>query len=143
MVITPLKTEKADAHFDEESRIAYIEYRGLLTADESLAVYDWLGDLMEEVGIDGVYGEVFDFRTVREFATDNLMEARRNSRRYNMRNDVRRLPVAMIVANYYQEEILRGPMKNVEENKRKAIVWNMDDAVAFLHDWHSQQKQEE
>jgi hypothetical protein len=140
MAITELKTEKADARFDEESRIAYIEYRGILTAEESLAIYDWLADLVQELGIENIYGEIFDFREVSEFASDNLMEARRNSRRYNMRNRIRKLPVAMIVSNYYQEEILRGPMQNVEENKRKAVVWNMDDAIAFLHDWHARQK---
>ena len=141
MTISPLKTEKASAYYDEESHIAFVKYSGLLTADESLAVYDWLGDLLQEVGLDNMYGEVFDFRKVSEFATDNLMDARRNSRRYNMRNNVRRLPVSMIVSNYYQEEILRGPMQNVEENKRKSIVWNMDDAIAFLHEWHEKQKE--
>lgn len=143
MAIEKLKTEKASAYFDEESRIAYIEYRGLLTADESLAVYDWLADLVQELGIENVYGEIFDFRKVREFATDNLMEARRNSRRYNMRNRIRKLPVAMLVSNYYQEEILRGPMKNVEENKRKTIVKTMEEALTFLHEWHAKQKQED
>lgn len=142
MTISPLKTEKANAYYDEESHIAFVKYSGLLTADESLAVYDWLGDLLQEVGLDNMYGEVFDFRKVSEFATDNLMDARRNSRRYNMRNNVRRLPVSMIVSNYYQEEILRGPMQNVEENKRKTIVWNMDDAIAFLNEWHEKQKQD-
>jgi hypothetical protein len=143
MAITELKTEKADARFDEESRIAYIEYRGILTAEESLAIYDWLADLVQELGIENIYGEIFDFREVSEFASDNLMEARRNSRRHNMRNRIRKLPVAMIVSNYYQEEILRGPMQNVEENKRKTVVWNMDDAIAFLRDWHARQKQED
>lgn len=143
MTISALKTDRASAYFDEETHIARIKYSGLLTADESLAVYDWLGDLLQEVGLDNIYGEIFDFRLVREFASDNLMEARRNSRRYNMRNNVRRLPVAMIVSNYYQEEILRGPMQNVEENKRKTIVWNEADAVAFLVEWHEKQKQEQ
>jgi hypothetical protein len=49
----------------------------------------------------------------------------------------------MIVSNYYQEEILRGPMQNVEENKRKTVVWNMGEAIAFLHEWHQTQKQEQ
>lgn len=142
MSISPLNKDKASALFDEDSHIAFIKYSGILTADESLAVYDWLGDLIQELGVENVYGEIFDFREVQEFASDNLMEARRNSRRYNMRNRVRLLPVAMIVSNYYQEEILRGPMQNVEENKRKAIVRTMDDALTFLHEWHAEQEQE-
>lgn len=136
----PLQMDKATARYDEESKIAFIKYKGVLTAEESTAVYDWLHDLIEVIGLDEIYGEVFDFREVTEFAPDNLMQARRNSRRYNMRNNVRRLPVAMIISSFYQEEILRGPMQNVEENKRKAIVWEEDEAVAFLKEWHVDQE---
>lgn len=137
MLPDPLHHEKAQAHYDEASRIAYITYTGLLDAEASTAVYDWLADLVDAVGVDGIYGEIFDFRKVQEFMADNLMQARRSSRRYNMRHNVRRFPVAMIISNYYQEEILRGPMQNVEENKRKTIVWNPEDALAFLHEWHA------
>ena len=137
MAIEPLQRENAEAQFDEESRIAYITYRGQLDADATNAVYDWLSNLVQEIGMENLFGEIFDFREVKEFMPDNLIEARRNSRRYNMRNDVRSLPVAMVISNYYHEEILRGPMQNVEENKRKAIVWNMENAEAFLYGWHA------
>ncbi len=140
MSIVPLKMEQASAYYDEESKIAFVKYSGVLSAEESTAVYDWLADLVEAIGLDSIYGEVFDFREVKEFAPDNLMQARRNSRRYNMRNNVRRLPVAMIISNFYQEEILRGPMQNVEENKRKTLVHEMDDALAFLKGWHEEQE---
>lgn len=137
MPFTPLETDTVTATYDDDTRIATISYQGLLGADTTIAVYDWLGDLIDEVGFENLYGEIFDFRNVREFLPDNLMEARRKSRRYNMRNNVRRLPVAMIVSSHYQEEILRGPLQNVEENKRKTIVWTMEDAIAFLHAWHA------
>lgn len=141
MAIHNLTMDKAEAHFDPESKIAFITYRGELTAEESTAVYDWLADLIESVGLDNIYGEIFDFREVTEFAADNLMQARRNSRRYNMRNNVRGLPVAMVISNFYQEEILRGPMQNVEENKRKTVVWKMEEAVAFLQKYHSTEQE--
>ncbi|MEL6306808.1 MAG: hypothetical protein AAFN11_17300 [Chloroflexota bacterium] len=142
MAIADLSIEKADARYDEETKIAYITYRGSLTADESTAVYQWLAELMDTVGLEGVYGEVFDFRKVTEFEPDNLMQARKKSRRYNLRNNGRKVPVAMVVASFIQEETLRGPMQNVEENKRKTIVWKMDEAVQFLHDWHAENSSE-
>ena len=141
MSITALEHPNAKAHYDDEHGIVYVTYTGLLTAEASVAVYDWLGDLIAEVGIDMMYGEVFDFRDVEEFMPDNLLEARRKSRGYNLRNNVKKLPVAMIVSNFYQEEILRGPMQNVEENKRKRIVRNLADAIAFLHEWHAEQEE--
>jgi hypothetical protein len=45
--------------------------------------------------------------------------------------------VAMVVKDFYQEEILRGPMQNVQENRRKSIVRSMDEARAFLDEWHT------
>ena len=42
----------------------------------------------------------------------------------------------MICANFYQEEILRGPMQNVPENQRKRIVRTEDEALEFIEEWH-------
>lgn len=137
MAIEPLKQDTVDAHLDADSGIVYITYRGVLSADVTTAVYNWLADVVQAVGIENLYGEIFDFCKVTEFLPDNLVAARRRSRRYNMRHNVRRLPVAMIVSNYYQEELLRGPLQNVEENQRKTIVRSLDEARAFLDRWHT------
>lgn len=136
MPIPELEHECATARYDQDTGIVYITYSGLLDSSVSTAVYDWLADLIATLGIDQLYGEIFDFRAVTEFMPENLIDARRNSRRYNMKNNVKKLPVAMIVKDFVQEEILRVPMQNVKENERKTIVQNMDDAVAFLHAWH-------
>lgn len=136
MVFLPLKHPKATARYDEETGIIYVNYSGLLDGETSTAVYNWLGDLTAAIGIEKMRGEVFDFRDVTEFMPDNLMDARRNSRRYNMRNNIKQLPVAMIVKDFYQEEILRGPMQNVKENQRKTIVWSPEEALTFIEDWH-------
>ena len=138
MSIPTLDIEKATAIFNADERIVMVTYRGLLDGETSTQVYNWLADLIETIGIENIYGEIFDFRDVQEFMPDNLMDARRNSRRHNLKNNVKKLPVVMVISNHVQEEILRGPMQNVEENKRKTIVWNMDDAHAFLNQWHAE-----
>jgi uncharacterized protein (DUF1919 family) len=137
MAILPLEHPHARAVYDEETRIAYITYSGFLNAEASTAVYNWLADVNTQFGTP--YGEVFDFRAVTEFAPDNLMEARKKSRRRNLRPEIHNLPVAMVVKDYYQEEILRGPMQNVPENQRKTIVRTIEEAVQFLHEWHERQ----
>jgi hypothetical protein len=139
MAVTPLEHPNAKAHFDEDTRIAFIRYSGYLTAEVSTVVYDWLADVNQAYGVP--YGEVFDFRDVTEFMPDNILEARKKSRRRNLRGEVHHMPVAMIVKDYYQEEILRGPMQNVPENPRKTIVKAMDEALAFLHQWHARNPQ--
>ncbi|PJF33434.1 MAG: hypothetical protein CUN57_02205, partial [Phototrophicales bacterium] len=83
-------------------------------------------------------GEVFDFRGVDTFGPDNLFEARKKSRGFNLKQNVSDIPVAMICANFYQEEILRGPMQNVPENPRKMIVHNEAEALQFIRDWHNE-----
>jgi hypothetical protein len=136
MLIPDLETPNASAHYDDAERIAYIAYKGYLTAEHSGAVYRWLHDLIQEVGSQHIYGEIFDFREVQEFMPDNLMDARKRSRGLNLRINLQ-FPVAMVVKDFYQEEILRGPMQNVQENRRKSIVRSMDEARAFLDEWHT------
>ena len=136
--MTSLQFDKAKALYDAEARIVYVTYRGLLTSDDSTKVYQWLHELMVKLGSENLYGEIWDFREVQEFLPDNLMDARKKSRGLNLRINVD-FPVAMIVKDFYQEEILRGPMQNVPENTRKAIVRSMDEAHQFLADWHAAQ----
>jgi len=137
MSFPPLEHEHAHAAYDPETRIATITYRGNLNADASAAAYEWLGNLTREIGTEQLYGEIFDFRQVTEFMPDNLMDARKQSRRFNLKTNVN-FPVAMIVKDFYQEEILRGPMQNVKENARKTIVKSVDEALAFMQEWHAQ-----
>lgn len=137
-MIAPLELEKVHAHYQAEERIAYIRYSGILGSDDSAAAYRWLSELIDAVGIEQIYGEIFDFREVRQFQPDNLIDARKNSRKLNLKIDIHSTPVAMIVHDAVQEEILRGPMRNVPENKRKRIVQSREEAIAFFDEWHTQ-----
>lgn len=135
-MIERLELEHVTAYYDSDTRIIHIRYHGLIDAQTPTEAYGYIHRVIETVGFDNIYGQIFDFREVVEFSTDNLMEARKKSRRLNMRRATQRLPVAMIVKDFYQEEILRGPMQNVPENQRKAIVTSMDEALQFFEQWH-------
>jgi len=141
MTYPPLSQENAEARYDADNRIVFVRYHGALTADASSAVYEWLETLIRTYGSETIYGEIWDFREVTQFMPDNIMDARKNSRRINLRMDTKSIPVAMVVKDFFQEEILRGPMKNVPENQRKSIVRNMNDAHAFLDAWHARQRE--
>lgn len=131
-----LESLNASARYDEESDLIRVTYRGVLDATATATVYSWLAELFKTLDADRVRGEVFDFREVTVFGPDNLMEARKKSRGFNLKMDTSHLPVAMIVANFYQEEILRGPMQNVPENQRKVIVHTEAEANEFIDNWH-------
>ena len=136
MFIQPLDTPNASAGYNEEHNIVWVTYRGLLGAEATASVYHWLADFFEANDNRALDGEVFDFRKVETFGPDNLFEARKKSRGFNLKQDVSTLPVAMICANFYQEEILRGPMQNVPENNRKTIVKTEAEALNFIANWH-------
>lgn len=143
MSTKPLETPSASARFDAEKQVIWVTYRGLLDAMATASVYGWLAEFFDSDDVEQVRGEVFDFREVTMFGADNLMEARRKSRGFNLKQDTSLLPVAMITANFYQEEILRGPMQNVPENMRKTIVRSEADALDFIDNWHRQRENEE
>jgi hypothetical protein len=136
MAIADLKIDNATTHHDTGSGITYITYRGVLDSEVTVQVYDWLNTLYEAVGIDSIYGQVFDFRAVKQFAESNLTTARRTSNRMNMVNDTSKFPVALLVENHLQEETLRGPMRIPEQHARKRIVWSEDEAHQFLQEWN-------
>jgi hypothetical protein len=143
MEIKPLEQEKVRAHFDLETKVAYIHYAGILGADASTAAYQWLAELIAAVGIENIYGEIFDFTDVRQFQPDNLIDARKHSRKLNLRVNIHETPVAMVVRDTVQKEILRGPMRNVPENRRKRIVQTEAEAFAFFKEWHDQANPQE
>jgi len=132
-----LEQDQVTASYDPDQRIARIHYTGILGSDASHAAYQWLDELIQAIGIENIHGEIFDFTEVTQFQPDNLIDARKNSRKLNLRVDIHSTPVAMIVRDEVQKEILRGPMRNVPENKRKRIVHSEDEAFAFFEEWHS------
>ena len=133
-----LEQERVSCYFDEDRKIAHIVYSGILDADDSAAAYKWLNKLIDKIRIENIYGEIFDFREVKQFQPDNLIDARKHSRKLNLRVEIHSTPVAMIVRDSVQEEILRGPMRIVPENKRKRIVHSADEAYEFFEEWHQQ-----
>ncbi|MFW5748152.1 MAG: hypothetical protein ACOCYT_00915 [Chloroflexota bacterium] len=136
MDITDLEIENARAHYNPEDQIVYITYQGALDGSVTIKVYDWLDQLYQLVGLEAIYGEIFDFRKVDHFDQSNLVTARRTSNRMNMSKDTSQFPVALIVGSHDQEEILRGPMRIPEGHQRKRIVWSQDEGLEFIHDWN-------
>jgi len=136
-----LEIPNATAIYDEATHVAKIEYRGTLVGDVTIQVYDWLDDLYRDVRLESIVGQIFDFRKVQAFEESNLSTARRTSNRMNMRVDTSNIPVALLVNDFYHEEILRGSMRIPAEHVRKRIVWSEDDAWTFIKNWHSKENE--
>ncbi len=135
MVIQPLNAEKVTAYFDEENRVIRVAYNGDLDAEPAIQVYDWLLKLLQTVGVENINGSIFDFSGVTNFQDENLRTARKASRQMNMSVDTSDLPVALVVSNFYQEEVLHGAMRIKPEQVRRRIVHSMDEAISFIAHW--------
>lgn len=138
-----LETEQASAHYDPETRIARIAYRGYLSSDVTVEVYAWLEYLYRTLGAEGFYGQIFDFRQVEAFEPSNIKTARRVSNRINMIIDTSRIPVSLLVGDFYHEQMLLSAMRVSPENVRKKIVWTEEEALAFLAEKHAEWAAEE
>lgn len=130
-----LVINNATAAYDPSTHIITVAYRGVLDGDVTANVYGWLEELYKKVSVTQVKGQIFDFRQVERFDDSNLTVARRASNRMNMLQDTSQFPVALIVANPEQEEVLRGPMRISEGHQRKRIVRNADEALSFIDNW--------
>lgn len=139
-MVAPLELERATARYDQQTHTVYVIYKGVLDAQTPVLVYDWLDLVYEAVDVDALRGQVFDFRQVKDFAQDNLVMARRSSNRMNMKTNISHCPVALIVGDFYHEEILRTAMRISPEHNRKQIVWSDEEAQKFLDDWHQANK---
>lgn len=140
MVAHTIQTDQARANYNAEEALIYVAYSGILTADVPLAIYSWLEELYDEIDIDSLYGQIFDFRDVKEFDDSNLKTARRTSNRMNMRVDVSHVPVALIVGDPYHQEILLGSMRISPDHARKKIVWSDEEAREFFEKWHAERE---
>jgi hypothetical protein len=98
-----------------------------------------LDELLHEIGTENVYGEIFDFRKVIEFAPDNLSTARRTSSKMNMKMDTSQIPVALLISDAAHQEIFHSSMRISPQNLRRKIVWSKDEALEFFDEWHQQQ----
>jgi hypothetical protein len=140
MDVNKLEISNAKAEHDIDSGITFIAYNGVLDGAVTIQVYQWLDDLYDSVGLENIFGQIFDFREVEGFDQSNLTTARRTSNRMNMSKNTSQFPVALVVKDAAQEEILRGPMRIPEGHARKQIVRTMDDARTFLEEWNKQKQ---
>jgi hypothetical protein len=138
MDIERLELEQVTGYFDEETKLLITTFRGLLTADTSAKVYAWLGRLIQTYGIGLARGSVYDFREVTDFALGNLTTTQARSSSLNSKANISNHPVALIVGGLYQRMTVKTAMNVTPQQKRKRIVESMEEARAFIEEWHRQ-----
>jgi hypothetical protein len=132
------ESEHLLADYDPDSRIARIIYKAVITPESTAQAYQWAMEEGPKIGMDNIYGLIYDFRTVTEFHKENFQAVKRQSSEAKRMVDMSRLPVALIVANLYQEQMLRVSTKLTGAEERAQIVYSEEEAQKHLRHWHEQ-----
>lgn len=135
-----VETEKFSAHYDINTCLLNVAYHGILSPAMTTEFYKWLGSMMRDYPehVMKARGSIYDFHDVTEFENSNLTTASRQSQQLNMRTDLKNHPVALVVKNKLQEQILRLAMKITPHDERIRIVWSMEEATNYINDFHRQ-----
>ena len=123
-------------YLDDETQIARVAYPEHLTPQVTIDMYAWFDELASQVGITSLKGCIFDFCNVKQFHPGNARAAQRESKKINSKYDLRRFPVAFLVRNMSQEQMLRVSMRLTQNSDRLRIIHNESQAVEYIQEWH-------
>jgi hypothetical protein len=138
-----LESPEVTAYYDEEQRIVFVAYAETLTPDISKAVYEWANRIMTTEEVAKSRGSIYDFRRVQKFNLGNLTVVQQKSAQLNRKEDFSNHAVALICETIYQESMVRTAMQITPGQDRKRIVRSMEEALAFVENFHNKRKTSE
>ena len=129
-----LETDEMFAHYDDVKRILFIQYYRAASAEVTRQAYQWLREISTQ--ITDIRGCVYDFRKVRHFRPDNQSAVTEESTALNQDFDFSSVPVAIVVDNMYQEQMVKKTLSSTPQVERKTIVYTFPEAFQFFRDFH-------
>lgn len=135
----PIEEQHLQVYFDEAQKLVRVHYPEQLTPDITVRVYQWMTDLIHEIGVQNVLGGVFDFRNVQKIHEANTQVARSQSKTMNQQIDLSRVAVALIVGNLFQEQMVKVSMKLTTHSERISVVFSEQEAFDFIREFHASQ----
>jgi hypothetical protein len=135
-----LKTENAEIYVDEETDILYIVYNGEISPQVTAQVYGWQAQHSRPEILKMLRGSIYDFRNVTKFNPGNLSTIQRKSRELNTTIQEYHIPVALLVSNFYQEQMVRVSSQISPNEERKRIVKSVEEAIAFFNQYNEKKR---
>jgi hypothetical protein len=132
-----LESEYVTGHLDDEDGILYVTYHHSLTPSVTNRVYRWLGRIIKNAKYDisESIGSIYDFCDVDHIDLADFMNAQVQSVSLNVKIDLSKHPVALIVKSEKQEEYVRMLMGVTPQENRKRIVFSVAEGKAFIHEF--------
>lgn len=140
MNVEPLLTDHVSATYNSETKMATVTYQGALTQSVTTKAYQWIFASAMKIGVENIYGSMFDFREVTSFELANIRTVKREKTAH-ADVDFSQVPTGLIVKTMYQEQMVRVSMRVTEQSDRLRIVYSEEDALAFIKSWHQNQAQ--
>ena len=138
MATERLEKEFVTGYFDENEKILFVTYRNNLTPSVTNSMYRWLGRIIKDAknDISSSIGSIYDFSDVDNIDLADFINAQVQSVSINVKIDLSKHPVALIVKSEHQEEYVRMLMGVTPQESRKRIVYSVDEARAFIKEFH-------
>jgi hypothetical protein len=138
MATERLETEFVTGYFAEDENILYVTYHHALTPSVTNSMYRWLGRIIKDAknDVSRAIGSIYDFSDVDNIDLADFMNAQVRSVSINVKIDLSKHPVALIVKSEHQEEYVRMLMGVTPQESRKRIVYSVDEARAFIKEFH-------
>lgn len=134
-----LDIDTVHAYRDPQTNISYIIYKGAVDARTTTAVYEWVKELLTVIDNDETRGVLMDFRQVLKFMPDHISTVRRESKDLNREQKLVH-PVAMIVTNLYQEQMVKVSVRISDRPQHVQFFYSLEEGLAFFDEWNSQHR---
>jgi hypothetical protein len=135
--IPVLDSKSVSAYFDLENDVLFVSYYGVLDASTSGNLTTWLDQMAEVIGTRPIRGMVFDLRKVVRFKRENLFTTAEQTEQLQEQLDHQKFPVALVVANYYQEQMAKITLLVTPDANRRQIVYSMESALTYIESWYA------
>lgn len=133
-----LQGKDFDIELNKRTNILTCRYGEMLCAETTAYVYNASQRLVWDHGVENLKGIIFDFTQVQHATENNRPTVKTFSDRINSRMDFSNVPVALIVSNLFQRDIVSQTLKNSSGQHRKRIVGSYEEAHQIIEDWHNQ-----
>jgi len=134
-----LETEHLLCEYNEEQALVWVTFHGAVGPDVSVQMYDWLEDTLLDPGTQGVRGGIFDFRPITAFQEKTLETTRRQRKDIAHSVNMDHIPMALLVGNALQEQIVSITMKATRDvHQRIKLVYSLEEAHAHINTFHAQ-----
>lgn len=119
-------------HYDHIKQLPIIIFRDVLKAELIAETHTWLNSILDIVKNENeIQGLIYDLQAVKRFSSTNL-EFMPQANKYGI--DLSEIPVALIVANVYQEHQMRDTSAQEE---RKWLVNSYHEAFDFIQTFNT------